>query len=232
MKVSEIYYALQGEGSCVGRRVLVLRLFGCNFDCVWCDTKYARNGEEYTLYNLQVLRNLIEEKLSRYDLNHVLVTGGEPLLQQKELWELFSFFENLFIEVETNGSIVPKVFESFRNWIQFNVSPKLQNSKVLSTILEKSYRNLIKFEDLRKKGLVEVIYKFVIKTEKDMEEVRRILETYLLEVGKERIFLMPLAGSRKEYIEIAPKVAELALKYGFNFSPREHIVLYDRKRGV
>src|SRR5258707_13951653 len=77
VKISEIFYSVQGEGSLVGVPSVFVRTSGCNLRCVWCDTPYTSwrpEGDELSL----------DEILARVDASpqarHVVVTGGEPLI--------------------------------------------------------------------------------------------------------------------------------------------------------
>lgn len=77
--VNEIFYSLQGESTYAGRRCIFIRLAGCPLNCVWCDTKYAKNeGEELTVKR-------ILEIIKSWDCNLVEITGGEPLMQRNSI---------------------------------------------------------------------------------------------------------------------------------------------------
>ncbi|NYT13982.1 MAG: 7-carboxy-7-deazaguanine synthase QueE [Candidatus Methanofastidiosa archaeon] len=99
--VSEIFFSINGEGLEIGKPTVFLRLSGCNLDCSWCDTKYAN-------YNA-VEKNIDEilEEIERINngIKSVLITGGEPLLQDiEELVEILHA-KGYYISIETNGSI-------------------------------------------------------------------------------------------------------------------------------
>jgi len=82
VRVSEIFYSIEGEGIEIGRPEVFIRLVGCNLRCEWCDTKYAFNdGEEVNI-------DEIIQEIRRYPCRNVSITGGEPLLQREELLEL------------------------------------------------------------------------------------------------------------------------------------------------
>lgn len=137
--IPEIFYTLQGEGPSCGQPAVFVRLSNCNLSCSWCDTPYTWNfekvrsdhPEKYVKQNQQTELSLDElrEKINRYPDNAILViTGGEPMLQQDEIIALI-YGHNLdidSIEIETNGTIVSDV-ELFDR-VQFNVSLKLSNS--------------------------------------------------------------------------------------------------------
>jgi 7-carboxy-7-deazaguanine synthase len=100
MIITEIFKSIQGETSYVGIPFVFIRTTGCNLRCHWCDTKYAFDeGTEMSLP--EILR-----RVDGYQTNHVLVTGGEPLLQE-EVYPLFQSLveRGLTTLVETSGSI-------------------------------------------------------------------------------------------------------------------------------
>ncbi|MFQ5454702.1 MAG: 7-carboxy-7-deazaguanine synthase QueE [Nitrospirota bacterium] len=100
MKISEIYYTIQGESSLAGFPFVFIRTSGCNLTCKWCDTQYAYyDGEE-------VIIEEIAERVKRYNCKRAVITGGEPLLQ-KEIYPLTEMLlrEGYILSVETNGSL-------------------------------------------------------------------------------------------------------------------------------
>ena len=52
LKISEIFYSIQGEGVDMGIPTIFLRLFGCNLRCTWCDSMYAVEGKEYKIMKI------------------------------------------------------------------------------------------------------------------------------------------------------------------------------------
>lgn len=107
MNVSEIFLSLNGEGLLIGVPTIFVRLSGCNLQCTWCDTKYAwEKGTEKTV------EQVIEEVKTCDNgfCDWVLITGGEPLLQ--EIDELVRKLKNEYrIGIETNGSIYKDVLQ-------------------------------------------------------------------------------------------------------------------------
>ncbi|MDD5419791.1 MAG: 7-carboxy-7-deazaguanine synthase QueE, partial [Methanomicrobiaceae archaeon] len=101
MRVSEIFRSLQGEGLSQGKPCIFVRLAGCNLNCLWCDTRYARTGGR------EVSVDEILDLVWRLNGGHICVTGGEPLLQRAELLELVKKFRvhGYTVEIETNGTI-------------------------------------------------------------------------------------------------------------------------------
>jgi 7-carboxy-7-deazaguanine synthase len=100
MRVTEIFFSIQGESSHAGRPCVFVRLTGCNLRCVWCDSEYTfTGGEAMTL-------DEVLERVRSFGCRLVEVTGGEPLLQ-KETFDLIRRLceENYEVLVETSGSI-------------------------------------------------------------------------------------------------------------------------------
>lgn len=100
MRITEIFYSIQGESTHAGRRCVFVRLTGCNLRCVWCDSEYTFTGGE------TVSIEGVLDRVARYDCKLVEITGGEPLLQ-KEAFTLIRELADRGYEVliETSGSI-------------------------------------------------------------------------------------------------------------------------------
>src|ERR1700704_5838800 len=77
MKVSEIFYSIQGEGMLTGVPSVFVRTSGCNLRCVWCDTPYT----SWTPEGPEMAIEEIAKEVARYPATaHVVITGGEPML--------------------------------------------------------------------------------------------------------------------------------------------------------
>ena len=100
LRITEIFYSLQGETDRVGLPTLFIRLTGCPLRCVYCDTAYAFRGG--TLMSLQAILN----KLHGYSTRYVTVTGGEPLAQ-KACFTLLTQLSDAGYDVslETSGAL-------------------------------------------------------------------------------------------------------------------------------
>ena len=77
MRVTEIFFSIQGEGTRAGRPCAFVRFTGCDLRCVYCDTAYAFHGGE------ELPREEILRRLAAYPTRLVLLTGGEPTLQRE-----------------------------------------------------------------------------------------------------------------------------------------------------
>lgn len=210
MIVSEIFPSVQGEGKTVGKPAVFLRLAGCNLNCKWCDSKYA--SQPSSDHQARMVNEVCEDIVG-YPIRRLVVTGGEPLLQQKELKELLNKFDGYDVEVETNGSIASEIDE----WVtQYNVSPKLTNSGM------KPYPLAILSSS-------KTTYKFVIDAPEDVEEVKLFVKSY--QIPDNQVYLMPQGVTRDELLKREMWLAEMAQKCGYHFTQREHILLWGNVRG-
>jgi len=100
MRITEIFYSIQGESSFIGTPCVFIRTTGCNLRCVWCDTTYSFYGGE------EIRLDEIMKKVESYGCKLVEITGGEPMLQ-KEIYELCDrlLAANYAVLIETGGSL-------------------------------------------------------------------------------------------------------------------------------
>lgn len=106
MNVNEIFYSIQGESEWAGYPTVFVRLQGCNLKCVYCDTDYAQNKKEGNV----LTSDQVAEQIRKYRTGYICFTGGEPLLQQKEIVEVIKcipHLRNMNFSIETNGTIKP-----------------------------------------------------------------------------------------------------------------------------
>ena len=222
----EIFYSLQGEGPTIGTPSVFLRLALCNLACGWCDTKYTWDWEHYD-YGREVVSldtPQVESRILESGCQHLVITGGEPLLQQEELAPLVaSLRERSFCcEVETNGTIIP-LPELARDIDQWNVSPKLHTSG--NALERRELPQVLEFF----RQLPNAYFKFVIVAPSDLEAVGALRDRYKL--PGERIILMP-EGRTAEVVQTRGRwVSEACVKEGFRFSTRLHILLWGDERG-
>ena len=222
----EVFYSLQGEGANIGAPSVFLRLANCNLTCSWCDTKYTWDWDHFD-YSREVMSlepDLLEARILSFGCSRLIITGGEPLLQQRELAPLVASLKEkgLVFEVETNGTIAPQP-ELVRDIDQWNVSPKLENSgntkdrRDAPQVMEAMCR------------LPNAYFKFVVSEPEDVEEVCSIRNKYGL--LNQRIILMPEATTSRDMQQRSQWVSEACVREGFRFSTRLHILLWGDKRG-
>lgn len=240
----EIFHTLQGEGTQSGRPSVFVRLSLCNLHCRWCDTDYTWNWEGtpfphdndtspgYQKYKreeqiLTLTPEATAAVVANFPSRRVVLTGGEPLLQQSGLRELCQALREISseytFEVETNGTLAPDAeLDVFID--QYNVSPKLENSGNARHLRERP-EVLAAFAATGKAW-----FKFVIATEEDAAEVLALEKSSPL--PRERILLMP-EGRTPEAQELArDRVVKLCLDHGYRFTDRLHLRLFGAKRGT
>lgn len=209
MRISEIFYSLQGEGVLMGTPTTFVRTVGCNLDCTWCDTKYARQGGE------EMSVDEIFEQVERKGVPFVSLTGGEPLLQE-DIYRLMTMLvdNEYHVTVETNGSVP---LESIPNSDEIMIS---MDVKCPSSGM--SDRNLMdNLEFLSPRDQV----KFVIADRVDYLFARKVLREH--EINAPVIFT-PVGGTALK--ELAEWV--LADRLMVRVMPQLHKIIWGEKRGV
>lgn len=237
LKINEIFGpTVQGEGKSVGKGVMFIRTAQCNLHCHWCDTPYTWNwiGTKFSHPEKYDPEKEIHE-MSKKDIVHkleslggksvkaVVVSGGEPMLQQKQLLPLFKLLTGMgwWIEIETNGTVPPK--PEFLGMVdQINCSPKLSNSgdskklRVRPKALEKLA------------ACAKVNFKFVVGNQDDINEVFEYIDTFNLK----DVYLMPMGKTKEELALTTDMTKELCGETGLKYSGRIHITQYGGGRGI
>lgn len=229
--VSEVFYSIQGEGPTTGTPAVFLRLGGCNLLCrseSWvCDTiNVWTKGRAKEFQNVLMAEHII----SLQNGAHLIITGGEPLIQQDAIISYLNWFRQVckftpIIEVETNGTIIPNqhMLDKVDYW---NVSPKLSNSGMMyeQRVNEAALSTIQTFG--RNK-----VFKFVVKQEDDLID---LIDCYSGKsfIEKKYIMLMPAGDTVESLKDVRIVVVELCKKYGLRYSDRLHISLWDKKTGV
>jgi organic radical activating enzyme len=155
-------------------------------------------------------------------LRRLVITGGEPLLQQSTIETLLGELDGYIVEVETNGTILPGAV-LLRRVDQWNVSPKLSNSGV-------SEGSRLKFDALATFRTTQRAWlKFVLQEPAQLSEVAAVVAASTWPAS--RVILMPQANDTAELAARSPWVAEAALERGFRFSTRLHLLLWGNTRG-
>ena len=224
MKISEIFYSVQGEGGLVGVPSIFIRTSGCNLRCSWCDTPYASwhpEGEELSID--RILELTAEYRAAR----HVVLTGGEPMIMPGivELSERLRE-RGLHITIETAGTVHAPVACDL-----MSISPKLSNSTPEGVFRTQHERLRIQ-PDVLRQLIAEYDYqlKFVIANEPDLAEARQLIAT--LNAPSQKVILMPEGISAEVLNDRGVWIAELCKEHGYRFSPRLHVHLYGNRRGT
>ncbi len=223
MRIAELFYSLQGEGSLLGVPSVFIRTTGCNLRCSWCDTPYTSWQPEGTELPL---RQILDE-VRAHPARHAVVTGGEPMIQP----EIIPLTEQLraaglHITIETAGTVFQPVACDL-----MSISPKLSNSTPEGAWSER--HDALR---LQPGVLVELMaryehqLKFVIARPEDLVEVRALLAT--LSADPSRVILMPEGVDAETLRERSVWLAEICKEESFRFSPRLHVDLWGNRRGV
>lgn len=226
--IAEIFCSIQGEGKSTGKPSVFVRVWGCNLFCrfkgVDCDTPYAVYTERDKAKLMTVNEVILE--IVKYNCKHIVWTGGEPTLYQDFIIDVMSRLKKMKYtsEVETNGTnVIKKKLSSVVN--QFNVSLKLKSSNQKNDIFDKKRINQLALNFFNPK---KSYFKFVINGEDDLKEIKQLNKLY----PNFEIWLMPEGFKREDIIKHSETVAKLCIENNWHFSPREHIIIWDYKRGV
>jgi 7-cyano-7-deazaguanosine (preQ0) biosynthesis protein QueE len=223
--VSEVFGpTFQGEGPSTGRRAGFVRLGRCNLTCEWCDSAYtwdwARHDPAEELHELTV--DDVVGRLDRMDVAMVVVTGGEPLLQQDRLEPLLDATRERgwWVEVETNGTIAPRLPTHLVD--QWNVSPKLANSGVaLSRRLRPDVLRAFQATD-------RAVFKFVATGVGDLDEIAAVVD----DCGLSVVWVMPEGTDAPTVTSGLAELAPGVLQRGWRLSSRLHVLVWGDRRGV
>jgi len=228
------FYTLEGEGEYVGRPSVFLRLSMCNLTCKAFASEASPHGCDSFIswkiknkYNNEELLDFLDKNLLVTQLKRGAIwkiTGGEPLIQQKNLLNfvndaLEKWQFNPHIDFETNATIMPS-----EKWLElgatFTTSPKLSTN---GDPEEKRYKpEVLKWHAQHNSG-----FKFVVSSREDILEIfTKYVDPF--NIPANRVWFMPCCGSRSEHVERAPLVADFAKEFGVNFSPRLHLLLWDK----
>ena len=221
----EIFASLQGEGPSTGRPSTFVRLSNCNLACVWCDTAYTWDFARFERKAEQVVLSEADTaaRISAFNGNRLVVTGGEPLLQAPALAKLLALLPDMHVEIETNGTVAPPpMLDALIH--QYNVSPKLAHSG------NPAAKALIPERLTTFAANPRAFFKFVVATPSDVAEVLALAATYA--IPRERLFVMP-EGTDSSILRTRERwLADICAREGLRLSDRLHIHLYGETRGT
>jgi 7-carboxy-7-deazaguanine synthase len=229
MKLSEVFYSIQGEGKLVGVPSVFVRASGCNLRCVWCDTPYASwqpEGDE-----TPVVRIL--EHASAYPARHVVVTGGEPMIMPDIAELCMALRERGYhITIETAATVYADAPVDLAS-----LSPKLSNSTPhgreggrFVAMHERQRLNvpvIQKFID----ASPDFQLKFVVSDSRDLSEIELLLEK-LHRWQPADVLLMPEGTDTATLESRAGWISEQCKQRGFRYCPRLHLSLYGNVKGT
>lgn len=232
-----IFSTLQGEGVTAGEPAVFLRLHRCNLECGqngegwYCDAWYTwdQTTPEYWKESVDLtVDQVVDQVLNSWEAafpgqtqHRLVITGGEPLLQQTQLLELLPRLDGWAIEIETNGTIIPR--EEFAEY-QINCSPKLTSS---GNQPRASYRPLA----LKKIASFDnAWFKFVITSPEDVTEMNGLIDDIGIDYG--RVILMS-EGTDVETLHPRDAYLERVAKdLGYRITRRNQIFWFGNKRAT
>ena len=225
MFISEVYESFQGEGPFAETPSLFIRTSGCNLRCCFCDTPYTSWNPEGTQVSLQQLERQIQAATAQ----HVVLTGGEPMLapQLTELTEVCRQAGKV-ITIETAGTVDRSVECDL-----MAISPKMKNSTPDDPAWSRRHEET-RYQPAIIKSLFKrykSILKFVIDTHNDVDDVHEYLREFP-DVTPGDVWLMPQARTKEELAARTDMVRSAASECGFQFSTRLHVEKFGNMRGV
>jgi 7-carboxy-7-deazaguanine synthase len=225
LRVAEIFHSVQGEGQWLGVPSTFIRLSGCNLRCRWCDTPYASWNPEGPVLDLD---QILQEVDSRC-INHVVVTGGEPMLFDSVV-ELCDVLKNKgkTITIETAGTV-------FRNLScdLMSISPKLSNSTPEDAIWtsrhEETRKDIEPIKALMKNYNCQL--KFVVTQPNDLQEIDEFVNK-LPGISAHQIMLMPEGRDAQQIWQAARELVPFAIERNWRIMPRIQIDLFGDTKGT
>jgi 7-carboxy-7-deazaguanine synthase len=229
MRISELFYSIQGEGKLAGVPSIFVRASGCNLRCTWCDTPYA----SWTPEGPETPVEQIVRKVGEFNSRHVVLTGGEPMIMP-DVQDLCRALraQGHHITIETAATVHRPVELDLAS-----LSPKLANSTPwqreggrFAPAHERQRINLPVIQQFIDNSPDSQL-KFVVAAEQDMKEIHAILER-LRNWAPADVLLMPEGTSADVLDSRAGWIADVCKRTGFRFSPRLHVALYGNTRGT
>ncbi|MEC9043423.1 MAG: 7-carboxy-7-deazaguanine synthase QueE, partial [Verrucomicrobiota bacterium] len=225
MKISELFFSIQGEGELTGVPSVFVRTSGCNLRCRWCDTKYASwkpEGENVTINDLL-------DKVCSYPARHVVISGGEPMIAKgiEEFTHLLKE-SGKHITIETAGTIAP-------NGIQCDLaslSPKLSDSTPKEGDINKEWIDRHESKRLDYDILSEWVnlynfqLKFVVSKEEEIKEIQNVISRIEGKILPEKVLLMPEGVDPDALRSRYDLLINLCKENGYRLCNRLHIDLF------
>ncbi|MDL0118548.1 7-carboxy-7-deazaguanine synthase QueE [Halobacterium salinarum] len=233
LPVNELFYSLQGEGKLTGTPSVFIRTSGCNLRCWFCDSYHTSWEPTHATMSVD---EIVEEVQSHADADHVVLTGGEPLIHDEAV-TLLERLDDLgyHTTVETNGTIHRDAPIDLAS-----ISPKLASS---TPTAEKDPKGDGEWADRHENRRIDLDtlgqfvddcdtqLKFVVTGPDDMPEIESLLADIRTatssHIPDSDVLLMPEGTTRDELDNRRKEVANLAMEYGYRYTPRLHVDLWN-----
>ncbi|MBK8551924.1 MAG: 7-carboxy-7-deazaguanine synthase QueE [Ignavibacteria bacterium] len=242
MKISEIFYSIQGEGKRTGSPSFFIRTNHCNLRCKFsdgnlCDTSYTSwfPDDEKNMGDVEI--DFILDEYRKINSGDIVITGGEPTMYPDELEMLCRYLKeisnNIIITIETNGT-------NFGDFVKYadlmSISPKLNSSVPFNTeyvkMHQKSRINLEvfkKYNSLKLNNEIDIQWKFVFTDENDIAEILDL--QHKVGIDRKDIYLMPEGITKEDLNKNRLQTIECCKKLNFNYTDRIHILAWGNSRG-
>jgi 7-carboxy-7-deazaguanine synthase len=209
MLINEIFLSIQGEGRTMGLPTVFVRLTGCNLDCKWCDTRYAKEeGREMSMEE-------VLEKVGSYGAKHVCLTGGEPLCSNDSPYLISALLEGgKHVTLETNGSMPLEGLPEDPGLL-ISMDYKCPSS---------GEEERMRLENIDLLGPKDQL-KFVVSDQKDLERAEEVIRQHRPRCP---VIMTPVGG-----LSLEP-VATFVLSRGLEVRvlPQLHKIIWGERRGV
>ena len=228
MRIAEIYNSVQGEGFLTGTESVFVRTSGCNLRCWFCDTPYASWNPESNDLSVQD----ILERTCKLDRKHVVITGGEPMLQA-ELIPLCTELRSLglHITIETAGTLYLPV-----DCDLMSISPKFASSapaKDQHPEWHSRHQRTRTVAEVIRQLLKSYTYqiKFVVDSPGDCDAAQAYLGDFP-EIDRSRAMLMPQGVNREKLERTAEWLECYCREHQLKYCPRRQIEWFGLTRGT
>lgn len=248
LPINELFTSLQGEGTLAGVPSTFVRTSGCNLRCWFCDSYHTSWEPTGAWRSVDAVLDAVEAR----DPDHVVLTGGEPLIHDASLDLLRDLADRGYhTTVETNGTVVPDAPVDL-----VSVSPKLASSTPTpdrdptgagdDESTEQAGDGVVgagnweaRHEERRiDRDVLATLaddfdcqFKFVVTGESDLPEITSLLadvrDRAETPIPDDAVLLMPEGQTRERLAETRTTVAELALEHGYRYTPRLHVDLWN-----